>query len=246
MYGLLVAAAAALLPHVELLAAVYAWRAADEAGLTQHDVDARPHPEPLTADDDHLLHAVDVAMPLAFDRTWLLSVRAMVYYHRDRLDDAVVAFQTIIDRSPSHDLAEYAANLWLDSLNRAQRYQELLAVAVRLRVDRALLAHRPDLSQLLARLYAQGGRMWVHGSSTEADRVISAASYCATVYIDALQLAPETLPERDELLYEAALCSYKDGDPDEARRRFRRLRSEFPQSRFIPKVPEVGLEPTSP
>ena len=221
------------------LAAVEAW-AHVVTPPTKRDVYARPRPEPLTDADNHLLHAIDVALPLALDRSTLLYRRGMVYLRRDHLDDAVVAFQAVVDGSPSREFATFAANMWLDSLNLAERYPELLAVAVRMRVDRALLAHSPELPQMLARLYGQGEIMWVRGGSR------TAASYCATVYMDALQLAPDALPERDELLYEAAMCSLKDGDRDEARARFTRLRGEFPRSPFIKKVPEVGLEPTSP
>lgn len=222
-------------------AAVVAWINTGTSPPTKRDVYAKPRPEPLSDADNHLLHAIDVALPLSFDRGRLLFQRGVLYYHRVHLDDAVVAFQAVVDRSPSRDLATFAANMWLDSLNLAERYPELLAVAVRLRVDRALLAHSPDLPPILARLYAQGERMWIRGSGSEADHVISAASYCATVYMDAFHLAPDALPERDELLFEAALCSYKDGDRDEARARFSRLRSEFPTSTFLKKVPNVGL-----
>lgn len=227
-------------------AAVTAWaQAVASTPRTHRERFDKPQPEPLSDDEQHLVHAIEVALPTALDRSTLVYERGMVLYRRDRLDEAVVAFQAVVDASPSHQLALFSANLWLDSLDREARYDELLAAAVRMRVDHALLAARPELAQLVARLYAQGVTHAVRAGNA-ADHVISAAGYCATVYMDAFRIAPATLPERDELLFEAALCSAKSGDRDEAARRFTRLRELFPRSRFLARVPEVGLEPTSP
>jgi len=78
---------------------------------------------------------------------------AAASYSRYGWDDtALPRFEAVLRSHPTHDVAEYAANLLLDTLNRAQRYDELRLWTKVLLADEALLAAKPQLRALLQRL----------------------------------------------------------------------------------------------
>ncbi len=78
---------------------------------------------------------------------------AAAAYGRYGWDDlAVPRFEAVLRKHPKHEVAGYAANLLLDTLNRAKRYDELQLWANVLLADEALLAAKPELRALLERL----------------------------------------------------------------------------------------------
>src|SRR5262249_5566918 len=77
---------------------------------------------------------------------------AYINYDYDHFDRAEVLFRQVLDRYPAHQLASFAANLYLDSLNAQGKTQEL-GVAVRDFLERPALAKDGELaSQMLSLL----------------------------------------------------------------------------------------------
>jgi tetratricopeptide (TPR) repeat protein len=69
-------------------------------------------------------------------------------------DDAIPRFEALVSTFPEHEVAEYAANLMLDALNRAGKYDELKRWAAQLLGQDALLSGKPDLRRTLERIVA--------------------------------------------------------------------------------------------
>jgi len=69
-----------------------------------------------------------------------------------RLDDALPLFLDILDHHRSLDVAEYSANLALDTYDRLGRHAEMVELARRLMKDPEFLAGKPDLAATLARI----------------------------------------------------------------------------------------------
>lgn len=77
---------------------------------------------------------------------------AIIYYAHNHFDKAVGRFELIVQDYPTHRLAEYAANLILDSLNIAQRWRKLNETTRAYLKNRRLVrraAFRRDLLVLL-------------------------------------------------------------------------------------------------
>ncbi len=68
--------------------------------------------------------------------------------------DALVRFEALLREHPTAEVAEYAANLLLDAMNRQGRFDEMLAMVARLRADPQITAGRPDLVVTLDRIAA--------------------------------------------------------------------------------------------
>lgn len=67
-------------------------------------------------------------------------------------------FLEILAKHRKHETAEYAAHLLLDTYNRLAKYDELVALAERLRADTQFLADKPDLAELVKRIREQSLR----------------------------------------------------------------------------------------
>src|SRR3954447_3321484 len=72
-------------------------------------------------------------------------MKANIYRRYGHYDEALPIFQDILDHHRQHETAEYSANLLLDSYNRTQKYDELVALADKLDGDKAFLEGKDDL-----------------------------------------------------------------------------------------------------
>jgi TolA-binding protein len=91
---------------------------------------AQGAPQPLSAGDRRLLAAFDLYVahvPSAPELPAVEFRRARLLYDRDHLAEAIPLFQQIAQRHPQSELAIYAANLRLDSLNALGGTAELCA-----------------------------------------------------------------------------------------------------------------------
>ena len=76
------------------------------------------------------------------------------HLRRWRQPDAIERFEAVLRTHPTTEVAEYAANLLLDSLMRQERIEELKVWVARLLGDAAFLAGKPELEETLRRLKA--------------------------------------------------------------------------------------------
>ena len=71
---------------------------------------------------------------------------------REHQPDAIPRLEAILRGDRSDETVEYAANILLDNLNRAGRYDEMSGWVDELLADRDFMAGKDELQQTLARL----------------------------------------------------------------------------------------------
>jgi len=72
-----------------------------------------------------------------------------------RQPDAIARFEAVIREHPTAEVAEYAANLLLFTLDQQQRYADLRIWVDRLFADKVFLAGKSDLEETLRRMKTQ-------------------------------------------------------------------------------------------
>ena len=141
-----------------------------------------------------------------------------------RLTEAVAKFETLLTEHRDSDVAPYAAELLLDSLNRQQDYGRMAAWVERLLADSQFLAAAPDLAERLRRLERQIGRKRAEVFEQAGDH-----EGCARAYLELYTRAPRA-DDADEILYNAGVCYGAAGLPGRAAATLERLVAEQPQS----------------
>ena len=206
-----------------------AWRNALNVAPT---VRAAPDPAPspaLTATEAALIAGIGAYLPLARpdEVAALLFVHGMTLHRHGRHDEVVPIMIELVTQHATDEVAEYAANILLDTLNQQAKFDELLAWAARMRGHRRLLAGRPDLARTVDALHVQGLRK--RAEVAAASRDAAGFARCAALYQQILRDVPK--PDRpDELLYNGAVCAESAGAVADARARYQRLLKRFPRS----------------
>jgi tetratricopeptide (TPR) repeat protein len=222
-------------------AAVLAWKNALNvdpriaAPAKDTDYDKVPTPQPLDARDQGLIHALDAYLtfsPTPDEAAEVKFLRANLLRRRDHLDKAMAGFLDILAYHRDHEVAEYAANLLLDSYNRLQRYDDMTALVAKLRVDKAFLANKPDLAETVNRIHLvamrRGGEGLERKARTTRDRVFY--DQCGEAYLAVLAEPNVPANEVRELLYNAGVCFQEAGSIDRALATHQKLIKDHPTS----------------
>ena len=223
-------------------AAILAWKnalAVDprivKDAATDRDFDRVPTPQPLDARDQALVHAIEVYLTLApppDEAAAAKFLRANVLRRREHLDKAIAGFLDILETHRDHEVAEYAANLVLDSYNRLQRYDDMVIFTTKLRADRKFLATRPELAETTRRILLVAARRETDTlvrSATEA-RDLGAFDRCGERYLELLGDPGLGPTEAEEVRYNAAVCFEQGGSIARAVATHRALIKAHPRS----------------
>lgn len=193
-------------------------------------------PRTLTEPETRFVAAVDRYLcmsPRSADATDAAYRAARVHYEANRHEEAASRFRAIAEGSPTHELAEYAANLYLDCVNllsfdRPECSTELGAAVARLgplycrtRADR--VAH-DDLCSTLSALRCDLGRREAEGLSTASRHDLARDRYLE------IARAERHCGRIDEVLFNAAAEADEAHDTTGAERIRRLLRRTFPES----------------
>ena len=162
-------------------------------------------PRKLSSDHRRFVAAIQSYLqlvPNAPERQALLYRRARIYYSHNLHDQAVKGFAALVNAHPDHELAVYAANLLLDSLNAQRKYAELERW-----VRRMLAEPRLAKGEFLVQLHTLD-----RGAQRKAaERLQKAKRHgdCGNKYLQIAARYP-TDPRRPEVLYNAAICFEAD------------------------------------
>ncbi len=164
-------------------------------------------------------------------------LKANMYRRYNHWDEALPLFQEILDKHSEHETAEYAANLLLDSYNRLQRYDDMLALADKLTKMPKFLDGKEDLSATLKKIKAQSMRK--KAEKMEADAKVSKdfAQYvqCGQAYLDIYNSNPEAA-DNDEVLYNAGVCFEEGRSIGVAIQMFNLLEKYYPNSKITARA----------
>jgi pentatricopeptide repeat protein len=194
-------------------ATVLAWKnaLAVDVGAEAPDWQASsgaPAAEPIPDKEQKMMQAFDVYLKYITDkkdveRTSILFFTGRLYWKHNHFDEAVKYLSEVVTEHPEDDVAEFAANILLDSLNKAGRHDEMLDWVRRMHENAALMKAHPNLKPSLDRLYVQGE--WNQALAQEKRGDYRA---CGLAY-DKLQRDNPNDPKINEILFNAALCFKK-------------------------------------
>jgi hypothetical protein len=224
-------------------AAMLAWNSAVELELQSTESTESTEPTELTADEAELVRAIDRYLALTRGRVAdevveAMYMRARLLRRHHRYAEAAPTFAAIIADHPRHELAEYAAELLLDDLNREQRYDELVALAEQLRATPAMMRGRGELERRLEAIHVAALRRRAERIEKQAHDtrrpelfVEGARLYLAIQGELAAGLSPAGMRiDHGELLYNAMVMFQEAGEADLAVATGTRLLTEYPAS----------------
>ncbi len=211
-------------------------RRAPPAGVTSAERPLEPAEERAVRAGRHVLCAAprpwpDEAVPYAIAR---------VFYDAHHFREAAPLFDAVLRDAPRHELAEYAANLALDSANvRGTQVREagggegacLDTLGAWTRDYAALFAcgsagAPSELCETLERIRCELVRKDADASARDGDPAAASAAY-ESVYTTRCR------DRVDEALYNAAVLAERARDPARARRLREQLRAAYPQSPLV-------------
>lgn len=204
--------------------------------------DTAPQPEPIPAREQQMLAALrmyidDIEDPDDDELVRMKFFEATTYRRYNRFDQAIPRFEEILRLHPTHETAEFAANLLLDIYNRQHDEPAMLALVARLRASTQLLAGRPELAALLGVLDVQRKRRAAEALEREARRANDHAKFvaCGQAYMDIYNARPEAA-NNDEVLYDALVCYHDGKSVGAAIIAFQTLQQFYPNSKLMPRA----------
>lgn len=200
---------------------------------TETATDAPPTPRPLPAREAALAAALTRFLALAPDSPEAPGarfLRANLLRRFEHLDLAIADFTVLVQAHRDHEVGRYAANLLLDSLNRLQRYDEMLRWVDVLRADATFVAANPDTAEVLDRLHATSLRRQAEAAERAArDGDPDGYARCGALYDQAAAATPD---DGDEALFDAGVCFEHAASVAAAVERYQQLGARYPRSKL--------------
>jgi tetratricopeptide (TPR) repeat protein len=212
-------------------------RKGSEAPPPDTEYDKVPPPTPIPEREQRMIEAFDVYIDYVKDPkddqlVVMKFFRARIYWRYNHLDRAVPLFEDIINNHLDHETAEFAVNLLIDTLNRQQRYDEMIKWVDILLEKKKFLADKEDLQENLETLKSQSLRRNAEQLEKVAKDTGNFGAYidCGMAYLDIYNRNPEG-EKSDEVLYNAGVCFEQGRSIGVAIQMFETLSRRFPKSR---------------
>jgi len=185
-------------------AAVIAWKNA--LAIEEKDYETKENADPSKPIEippklQKMLSAFDTYVKYVPDAPELVQIkynRARIYYEHNRFADAAPLFDDIASKHSDHELAVYAANLFLDSLNVLERYGELDKAVDRYLKIKELTADESMHEQLIK---LKQGSQWKYAEQLGKQGKHKEA---AILYVEIANAYP-TWERYPQVLYNAAI-----------------------------------------
>lgn len=167
-----------------------------------------PPPEEIPEKQQKMMAAFDVYIkyvndPQDEELIVIKFLKARIYWRYKHYDEAIPLFEEILKKWPEHEVAEFSANLLLDSLAAAQKYDELVAWVDKLLGMQKFLEDKEDMRGRLETLKRQNMRK--KAEKLEADGKFYD---CGIAYVEIFNRYPDG-DDLDEVLYNAGVCFEK-------------------------------------
>jgi tetratricopeptide (TPR) repeat protein len=165
--------------------------------------------QPIPEYQKKMIAAFDTYIKYVPDAPELVTIKyrkARIYYDYNHFDQAAALFQDIVDKHSEHELAEYSANLLLDSLNIQGEHlkmpgktREALRMVDKF-MDTPALMKNPEFAKNMVNLK-------VDGLVIEAKQYEDRGNYkeCGRSMLAAAESMPDH-PKHAERLYDSAVC----------------------------------------
>jgi tetratricopeptide (TPR) repeat protein len=215
---------------------------ADKVDDELKDYDKVPEAKPIPPREEKMLAAFDIYInyikdPKDDELVGMKFLKANIYRRYNQFDKAIPLFEDILDKHREHETAEYSANLLLDTYNRTQKYDALLALAEKLGKDQKFLDGKDDLKAVLGDIKAKSMRKKAEQMEKEAKASKDFAKYilCGQAYLDIYNADPEN-KQNDEVLYNAGVCFEEGRSIGAAITGFTLLQKYYPNSKLSAKA----------
>jgi tetratricopeptide (TPR) repeat protein len=201
-----------------------------------------PQAKPIPPREEKMLAAFDIYInyikdPKDDELVGMKFLKANLYRRYNHFDKAIPIFEDILAKHRDHETAEFSANLLLDTYNRMQKYDEMLALADKLNGDKKFLEGKDDLKAQLSRLRAQSLEKRAKKLSDEAtaSKDFSKFVSCGQAYLDIYNSNPEDAGN-DKILYNALVCFHDGKSVGAAIQMFGYLQKYYPNSKLMPRA----------
>jgi tetratricopeptide (TPR) repeat protein len=196
-----------------------------------------PEPQPIPEKEQKMLAAFDVYItyikdPKDDELVGMKFLKANIYRRYAHFDQALPLFADIYEKHPTHETAEYSVNLLLDTLNKMQRFSEMIEWVDRLAADEKFLKDKEDLSETVSKLKQQAMRKAAEEleKTGKATNDYSKFVACGEMYIEIFNRNSEA-DDADEVLYNAGTCFEQGKSIGAAISIFENLTKLYPQSK---------------
>ena len=152
-----------------------------------------------------------------------------IYYDYNHFDEALARLLEVVDKYPTHELAIYAANLYVDGLNAQGKTAQVLASARRF-LDTPALAHDATFTTQMVSILSDGWAMEGDKQSRRGEHKECGRSFLA---------AAEALPEHGkhaERLWNAGQCFQNAGLIGQAIKAWTLLKDTHPTDRLAKRA----------
>lgn len=193
-------------------AAVLAWKNVLAADPRVTQPTARDDsPKPLPPRDTKMIAAFDLYLAMIKDPNddelpGLKFIKATTYRRYNRIDEAVALYREVVKQHPGSDVAEYAVEYVLDSLNRLHRFDDMLVFTDELLADAGFLANKDRLREMLIKLKRTG--LAKRAMTLAAEGSPAKAVECGKTFIEQYNADP-LASDNDMALYNAMVCFEK-------------------------------------
>ncbi len=201
-----------------------------------------PPKQPIPEREQKMLAAFDIYInyvkdPKDDELVGMKFLKANIYRRYNDFDRALPIFEEILDKHREHETAEYAANLLLDTYNRMQRYDEMMAVAAKLDGDQKFLEGKDQLRKTISGLRITYERKAAEAKEQKAKDSGDLSLYvdCAESYIKIFN-RDTNAKDADVLLYNAGVCFEQGKSIGAALSMFSKLAELYPDSKQTAKA----------
>jgi tetratricopeptide (TPR) repeat protein len=215
---------------------------ADKVENIDKEYDKIPAAKPIPPREEKMLAAFDIYInyikdPKDDELVGMKFLKANIYRRYNHFDKAIPLFMDILDKHRQHETAEYSANLLLDTYNRLQKYDEMLALVEKLDKDKKFLEGKEDLNATISKIRAQSMRKRAEKMEKEAKETKDFGKYvaCGQAYLDIYNRNPEA-NENDEVLYNALVCYQEGKSIGAAIQMFALMKQYYPKSKLMPRA----------
>lgn len=164
-----------------------------------------PEPLPIPEKEQKMMAAFDVYIKYVTDAKdeelpRMKFFKGRILWKYRHYDEAVPFFEEILKKWPEHEVAEFAANLLLDSLNNSKRYDDMVQWVDKLLAMDKFLEDKEDMRGRLEQIKRQS-------MSRKARKLYDDGKYyeCGVAFLDIFNRYP-TGDDVDQVLFAAGEC----------------------------------------
>ena len=168
-----------------------------------------PEPKPIGEREQKMIAAFDIYIkyikdPSDDELVMMKFLKARIYWRYDRLEESIPFFFEIVEKHPTHETAQYSANILLDSLIRLKQYDEMNKLVKKLLKNEKFLEEQDELRSRLLGIEAVGMRKAAEQLEKSGQHIA-----CGQAYLDIYNASPDG-DGMDEVLYNSGVC-FEDG-----------------------------------